>query len=69
MGLALGVGACRLPVPIFDREMFRLPFVLTSRIPLAFAALVTIGGAILREDSRFAGSRVSTSVAALKSRE
>jgi putative ABC transport system permease protein len=68
LGLALGVGACRLLVPIFDREMFRLPFVLTSDT-FAFAALVTIGGAVL--SAYLVARRIARLdlVAVLKSRE
>ena len=68
VGLALGVVACRLLVPVFDREMFRLPFVLTSDT-FAFAALVTIAGAIL--SGYLVARRIAhlDLVAVLKSRE
>ena len=67
-GCALGALLCRLLVPVFDRELFRLPFVL-SRATFAFATLVTIGAAL------FAASLVAMRIArldligVLKSRE
>jgi putative ABC transport system permease protein len=68
LGLVIGVGACRLLVPIFDREMFRLPFVLTSDT-FAFAALVTLAGAAL--SGYLVARRIARLdlVAVLKSRE
>ena len=68
VGLVLGAAACRLLVPVFDREMFRLPFVLTSGT-FAFAALVTIAGAIL--SAALVARRIGRLdlVAVLKSRE
>jgi len=45
-GCALGALICRLLVPSFDREVFRLPFVLT-RATFGFASLVTLGSAAL----------------------
>ncbi len=45
-GFLLGALTCRLLVPVFDRELFRLPFVVSSAT-FAFAALVTIASAIL----------------------
>lgn len=44
-GLLLGALGCRLLVPAFDREMFRIPYALGPGA-LAFAALVTVGGAV-----------------------
>jgi putative ABC transport system permease protein len=68
LGLALGVGACRLLVPVFDREMFRLPFVLTSDT-LAFASLVTLAAAAF--SAYLVARRIARLdlVAVLKSRE
>jgi putative ABC transport system permease protein len=68
VGLVLGAAACRLLVPVFDREMFRLPFVLTSGT-FAFAALITIAGAIL--SAGLVARRIGRLdlVAVLKSRE
>ena len=43
-GCALGALICRLLVPAFDRELFRLPFVLTGAT-FGFASLVTLGSA------------------------
>ena len=43
-GCALGALICWLLVPSFDREVFRLPFVLT-RATFGFASLVTLGSA------------------------
>ncbi len=45
-GCALGTLLCQLLVPVFDRELFRLPFMLT-RTTFAFAALITLGAAML----------------------
>ncbi len=45
-GCALGALICRLLVPAFDRELFRLPFTLT-RATFGFASLVTLGSAAL----------------------
>jgi putative ABC transport system permease protein len=45
-GCALGALICRLLVPAFDRELFRLPFVLTGAT-FGFASLVTLGSATL----------------------
>ncbi len=43
-GCALGALLCRLLVPAFDRELFRLPFTLTGAT-FGFASLVTLGSA------------------------
>ena len=43
-GCALGALICRLLVPAFDRELFRLPFTLTGAT-FGFASLVTLGSA------------------------
>lgn len=45
-GCALGALICRLLVPAFDRELFRLPFTLTGAT-FGFASLVTLGSAVL----------------------
>ena len=45
-GCALGVLICRLLVPLFNREMFRLPFVLHGSI-FGFGSLVALGAAAL----------------------
>lgn len=45
-GCALGALICRLLVPAFDRELFRLPFTLTGAT-FGFASLVTLGSAAL----------------------
>ena len=45
-GCALGALMCRLLVPAFDRELFRLPFTLTGAT-FGFASLVTLGSATL----------------------
>ena len=45
-GCALGALMCRLLVPAFDRELFRLPFTLTAAT-FGFASLVTLGSAAL----------------------
>jgi putative ABC transport system permease protein len=45
-GCALGAIICRLLVPAFDRDLFRLPFTLTSRT-FGLASLVAIGAAAL----------------------
>ncbi|MBW4053770.1 MAG: ABC transporter permease [Proteobacteria bacterium] len=45
-GCALGALLCRLLVPAFDRELFRLPYTLTSAT-FGFASLVTLGSATL----------------------
>jgi putative ABC transport system permease protein len=46
LGFGLGAAVCRLLVPVFDRELFRLPFVLSAGT-FGFAALVTLGAALL----------------------
>ena len=46
VGLVLGVLVCWLLVPLFDRELFRLPFVLTSST-FGFATLITLAAAVL----------------------
>jgi putative ABC transport system permease protein len=68
LGCALGAGICRLLVPIYDREMFRLPFVL-SAATFGFAALVTLGAALL--SGYLVARRIARLdlVATLKSRE
>jgi putative ABC transport system permease protein len=45
-GCVLGAILCRLLVPAFDRDLFRLPFTLTGQT-IGFASLVAIGSAAL----------------------
>jgi putative ABC transport system permease protein len=68
LGLALGALFCRLLVPVFDRELFRLPFVLSSAT-FGFASLVTLASAIL--SSGLIAHRIARLdlIAVLKSRE
>lgn len=67
-GCALGALICRLLVPAFDRELFRLPFTLT-RATFGFASLVTVGSAVLA--GCIVAARVSRLdlIAVLKARE
>ena len=68
LGSALGALICRMLVPVFDRELFRLPFVFT-RSTVAFAALVTLGAALVSAvlvTVRIAGLDL---ISVLKSRE
>ena len=68
VGLGLGATACWLLVPVFDRELFRLPFVLTGDT-FGFAALITLAAAVLSAVlviGRIAGLDL---IAVLKSRE
>ncbi|MDE2296414.1 MAG: FtsX-like permease family protein [Gammaproteobacteria bacterium] len=44
VGLGIGSVLCRLLVPVFDRELFRLPYVLSART-YALATLVTLAAA------------------------
>jgi putative ABC transport system permease protein len=46
VGFGLGIAICRMLIPVFDRELFRLPFVLTAAT-FGFAALVTLVSAVL----------------------
>jgi putative ABC transport system permease protein len=46
VGFGLGAAACRMLVPVFDRELFRLPFALSAGT-FGFAALVTLGASLL----------------------
>lgn len=68
LGFALGAAMCRLLVPLFDREIFRLPFVLSVRT-FGFAALITFvsatisAGLVIRRIARL------DLIAVLKSRE
>jgi putative ABC transport system permease protein len=57
-GCALGAMVCRLLVPAFERELFRLPFTLTGAT-FGFASLVTLASATL------AGSIVAGRIARL----
>lgn len=67
-GCALGVLISRLLVPLFDRELFRLPFELTGAT-LGFASLVALGAAAL--SSALVATRITRLdlIAVLKSRE
>jgi putative ABC transport system permease protein len=67
-GFALGAAACRLLVPVFDRELFRLPFVLSVNT-FAFAALVTLASAAI--SAGIVAGRIARLdlIAVLKSRE
>ena len=67
-GCLLGALICRMLVPAFDRELFRLPFILT-RSMFAFATLVTLGAAALA--AALVGMRIAglDLIAVLKSRE
>ena len=68
LGLAIGAVICRMLIPVFDREMFRLPFVLTP-VTFDFAALVTVASAAL--SGLLVARRIATLdlIAVLKSRE
>lgn len=68
LGFAIGAAICRMLVPVFDREMFRLPFVLTP-VTLDFAALVTVVSAAF--SGLLVARRIATLdlIAVLKSRE
>lgn len=68
VGFALGALICRLLVPAFDRELFRLPFML-SRSMFGFAALITLGAAALA--AALVATRIARLdlIAVLKSRE
>lgn len=68
LGLAIGAAICRMLIPVFDREMFRLPFVLTP-VTFDFAALVTVASAAL--SGLLVARRIATLdlIAVLKSRE
>ena len=68
VGCALGASICRLLVPAFDRELFRLPFVLTGAT-FGFASLVTLGSATLA--ACIVAGRIARLdlIAVLKSRE
>jgi putative ABC transport system permease protein len=68
LGCALGATICRLLAPLFDRELFRLPFVFSART-FAFAALVTLGAAVFSCGLIIARIRTLDLVAVLKSRE
>ncbi len=67
-GCALGALICWLLVPAFDRELFRLPFVLTGAT-FGFASLVTLGSAALA--ACIVAGRIARLdlIAVLKSRE
>jgi putative ABC transport system permease protein len=68
VGFALGAVTCRLLVPVFDRELFRLPFVLTSDT-FAFAALITLIAAVLSAGLVIGRIARLDLIAVLKSRE
>lgn len=67
-GCALGALICRLLIPVFDRDLFRLPFVLTGAT-FGFASLVTLGSAALA--ACLVADRIARLdlIAVLKSRE
>jgi putative ABC transport system permease protein len=67
-GLGLGALICRLLVPVFDRELFRLPFAL-SGTTLGFATAVTVAAAIF--SALLVARRLATLdlIAVLKTRE
>jgi len=68
LGFGLGATACRLLVPVFDRELFRLPFVLNPDT-FGFAALITLASAAVSAAliiGRISGLDL---IAVLKSRE
>jgi len=67
-GCALGVLISRLLVPLFDRELFRLPFELRAAT-LGFASLVVLGAAALSAALVAARIRRLDLVAVLKTRE
>lgn len=67
-GCALGVLISWLLVPLFDRELFRLPFELTAAT-LGFASLVALGAAALSAALVAARIRRLDLVAVLKTRE
>ncbi len=68
LGFGLGAAMCRLLVPVFDRELFRLPFILSAGT-FGFAALITFfsaaisAGLVIRRIARL------DLIAVLKSRE
>lgn len=68
LGLGLGSGVCRLLVPVFDRELFRLPYLLSTRT-YALATLATLGSSAL--SGLLVGLRITRLdlIAVLKSRE
>jgi len=68
LGFALGALTCRLLVPVFDRELFRLPFVLNSDT-FAFATLITLGAAVLSGGLVVGRIAKLDLIAVLKSRE
>jgi putative ABC transport system permease protein len=68
LGCALGASVARLLIPVFDRELFRLPFVLTPRT-FAFAVLVTLSSALFSATLIISRIRTLDLIAVLKSRE
>jgi len=68
VGCALGAAICWLLVPVFDRELFRLPFVL-SLDTFGFAALITLGSAGLSAGLVIGRIARLDLIAVLKSRE
>lgn len=68
LGFGLGAMACRLLVPVFDRELFRLPFVLSTGT-FGFAALITFVSAAVSAGLVIGRIARLDLVAVLKSRE
>ncbi len=68
VGCSLGALACRLLVPLFDRELFRLPFELSGST-FGFASLVALGAAAL--SAALVAGRITRLdlIAVLKTRE
>ncbi|HEY6926237.1 MAG TPA: ABC transporter permease [Steroidobacteraceae bacterium] len=68
LGLGLGAAACRLLIPVFDRELFRLPFVLSTST-FGFAAVITLIAAAI--SAALVVGRIARLdlIAVLKSRE
>ena len=67
-GFGLGAAACRALVPLFDRELFRLPFALSDET-FGFAAVVTIAAAAVSGLLVARRMRHLDLVAVLKTRE
>ena len=68
LGLGLGALACRLLIPVFDRELFRLPFVLSAGT-FGFATLITLIAGIVSAGLVVGRIARLDLIAVLKSRE
>lgn len=68
LGFGLGAAMCRLLVPAFDRELFRLPFVLSTGT-FGFAALITFVSAAMSAVLVIGRIARLDLIAVLKSRE